>query len=177
MLFIVLVSLGPLAALYAADEGNAAVLQEIPQIPDLFLLNTALDLGLGNIAGEDYAFTGKNGKGYIKPGFDVVKGFGPFALVDQVYDTIGMGGPDSYQALDLKISPLLIIPQANLLVGAQFSGYFPFHEGRLIGDIAQAPRDSSFDMTRADWENFFGSEKIDKWLAAAIAHIEATALP
>jgi opacity protein-like surface antigen len=36
-----------------------------------------------------------------------------------------------------------MIPQANLLVGAQFSGYFPFHEGRLIGDIAQAPMDSS----------------------------------
>jgi hypothetical protein len=141
---MVFVSLGALAALYAADEGNAAVLQEIPRIPDLFLLNTALDLGFGNVAGEDYAFTGKNGKGYIKPGFDVVKGFGPFALVGQVYDTIGLGGPDSYQALDLKVSPLLIIPQANLLVGAQFSGYFPFHEGRLIGDIAQAPKDSSF---------------------------------
>jgi opacity protein-like surface antigen len=143
-LFIVLVSLGALAALHAADEGNAAVLQEIPQVPDLFLLNTALDLGLGNLAGDNYEFAGRNGRGYIKPGFDVVKGFGPFALVGQVYDAIGLGGPDSYNALDLKISPLLIIPRANLLVGAQFSGYFPFHEGRLIGDLAQAPKDSSF---------------------------------
>jgi hypothetical protein len=142
--FIVLVFLGASLVLYAADEGNAAVLQEIPPIPDLFLLNTALDVGFGNLAGEEYGFAGKNGKGYIKPGFDVVKAFGPFALVGQVYDTIGLGGPDSYNALDIKVSPLLLIPQAGLMIGAQFSGYFPFHEGRLIGDIAQAPKDSSF---------------------------------
>jgi hypothetical protein len=144
ILFIVLVFLGAAAALYAADEGNAAVLQEIPQVPDLLLLNTALDMGFGNIAGDGYEFAGKNGRGYSKPGFDLVKGFGPFALVGQVYDTIGLGGPDSYNALDIKISPLFLIPEANLLAGAQFSGYFPFHDGRLIGDIAQAPPDSSF---------------------------------
>jgi hypothetical protein len=142
--FIVFVFLSAAAVLYAADEGNAAVLQEIPPVPDLFLLNTALDVGFGNMAGEDYAFSGGNGRGYIKPGFDLVKAFGPFAVAGQVYDTIGLGGLDSYNALDIKISPLLIIPQANLLMGAQFSAYFPFHEGRLIGDIAQAPRDSSF---------------------------------
>jgi hypothetical protein len=132
------------AALYAADEGNAAVLREIPQGRDLFLFNTALDVGFGDIRGEDYEFSGGNGRGYIKPGFDVVKAFGPFALVGQVYDTIGLGSPDSYNALDLKISPLLFIPQANLMIGAQFSGYFPFHDGRLIGDIVHAPPDSSF---------------------------------
>ncbi|MDR0708737.1 MAG: PorT family protein [Spirochaetaceae bacterium] len=142
--FIVFIFLGATAILYAQDEGNAAVLREIPQIPDLFLLNTALDMGFGNIAGEDYEFSGKNGRGYIKPGFDVVKAFGPFALVGQLYDTIGLSGSDSYNALDIKLTPLFVIPQANLLVGAQFSGYFPFHEGRLIEDIAQAPKDSSF---------------------------------
>jgi hypothetical protein len=142
--FIVLVFLGASVVLYGADQGNAAVLQEIPPVPDLFLLNTALDLGFGNLAGEEYGFAGKNGRGYIKPGFDLVKAFGPFALVGQVYDAIGLGGPDSYNALDIKVSPLLLIPQAGLMVGAQFSGYFPFHEGRLIADIAQAPQDSSF---------------------------------
>jgi hypothetical protein len=142
--FIVALSLGASAVLYGADDGNAAVLQEIPPVPDLFLLNTALDAGFGNLAGKDYEFAGKNGRGYIKPGFDVVKAFGPFALAGQVYDAIGLGGPDSYNALDIKISPLLLIPQAGLLVGAQFSGYFPFHEGRLIADLAQAPEDSSF---------------------------------
>jgi hypothetical protein len=130
--------------LYADSEGNAAVLREIPQIQDLFLLNPALDVGFGDIAGEDYEFSGGGGRGYIKPGFDVVKAFGPFALVGQVYDTIGLGGPDSYNALDIKISPLLFIPQANLMAGVQFSGYFPFHDGRLIGDIVHAPPDSSF---------------------------------
>jgi hypothetical protein len=141
---IILVSLGAAAALHAEGEGNAAVLQEIPQIPDLFLLNTALDLGFGNMAGGDYEFAGENGRGYIKPGFDLVKAFGPFALAGQFYDTIGLGHPNSYNALDIKISPLLLIPRANLLVGAQFSGYFPFHDGRLIGDIVHAPADSPF---------------------------------
>ncbi|MDR0388522.1 MAG: hypothetical protein LBH73_00450, partial [Spirochaetaceae bacterium] len=142
-IFLLLVSLSAAVMLYAIDEGNAAVLKEVPQVPDLFLFNTALDVGFGNVAGEEYEFVGGNGRGYIKPGFDVVKAFGPFALVGQVYDTISLSGPDSYNALDIKISPLFIIPQANLLVGAQFSGYFPYYDGRLIGDIAQAPKDSS----------------------------------
>ncbi|MDR2758110.1 MAG: PorT family protein [Spirochaetaceae bacterium] len=132
------------SALYAADEGNAAVLPEIPQVRDLFLLNTALDVGFGNMAGEDYEFSGRNGRAYIKPGFDVVKAFGPFALVGQLYDAIELSFPSSHNALDIKLIPLLLIPQANLLVGAQFSGYFPFHEGRLIADVAQAPSESAF---------------------------------
>ena len=130
--------------LFADDKGNAAVLQDIPQIPDIFLLNPTLDLGFGDVAGEDYEFSGRNGRAYIRPGFDVVKAFGPFALVGQLYDTVGLSSPDSYNALDIKLIPLLLIPQANLLVGAQFSGYFPFHDGRLIADIAQMPPASSF---------------------------------
>jgi hypothetical protein len=141
ILFIMFVFLGA-AVLYAQDEGNAAVLQDIPKVPDLFLLNTALDVGFGNMTGEDYGFFGEKGKGYIKPGFDVVKAFGSFVLVGQLYDTIALSYPVSYNALEIKLIPLLFVPQTNILVGAQFSGYFPFHEGRLIADIPQAPQDS-----------------------------------
>ena len=136
---------GQTQSMSGMDEGNAAVIPaEVPDLGSMTMISGGIEFGFGNILMDDYAFAGKNGQAFVKPSIGIMKAFGPLMLSGQVAKGFSLAFPDAYNTVEMNLTPLLMIPQANLVVGAMFSAAFPFHEGRLVASQAQVPSASPF---------------------------------
>ncbi|MDR0496940.1 MAG: hypothetical protein LBH42_04935, partial [Treponema sp.] len=118
------------------DEGNA--------VEGFFSLQIGVDLVLGNVNADDYTFAGNHGQGFVKSSLQITKSFGPIFLIGQFSDSVGLATDNSYNLFEASLTPVTFIPIANIITGVQFSGTFPYLDGRLVGTVLQLPSATPF---------------------------------
>jgi hypothetical protein len=123
-------------------ESADVIPSDMPQIEGIFIVSPGLEFGLGNVNADDYSLLGTNGQGYLKTSLDLIKSFGPVFLMGHVADSVGLAEDNSYNLFEANLTPLVFL--GPLIVGAQFSGMFPFYEGRLVETVLQMPEKTPF---------------------------------
>ena len=122
------------------DGGSAEVLPEPPlQMTNQLIVNPSVQFSFGNVLQDDYSLAGKEGQGTIAVGAEIYKFLGPILLVGNISDTIGLSQPNSFNFLELSLTPVLFL--SNITAGVMFSAKLPFYNGRLIGTQPQLPSD------------------------------------